>query len=87
MISPRISGRPCGGQVKSESLSRSNELDEMREKLEARRLVMEKMSMRSKLVAEDAKMKEDNLAIEIKSLLVAGTALSVARKQLQVIGR
>lgn len=72
------------GQVKAESLKRSNDLEEMRERLEARRLLMEKMSMRSKVEAEDAKNQEERLSMEVRSLLVAGTALSVARKRLQV---
>ncbi|KAJ4723212.1 UV radiation resistance-associated protein [Melia azedarach] len=74
-------------QVKAESLHRSNELEEMREKLEARRLLMEKMSMHSKLAEEDAKSQEERLSMEVRSLLVAGTALSVARKRLQESSR
>lgn len=74
-------------QVKAESLKRSNELEEMRERLEARRLLMEKMSMRSKVEAEDAKNQEERLSMEVRSLLVAGTALSVARKRLQESNR
>lgn len=85
MISPLVSGWQYGAQVKAESLHRSNELEEMREKLEARRLLMEKMSMHSKLAEEDAKSQEERLSMEVRSLLVAGTALSVARKRLQVI--
>ncbi|KAK2643976.1 hypothetical protein Ddye_019171 [Dipteronia dyeriana] len=74
-------------QVKAESLNRSNELEEMREKLEARRLVMERMSTRSKVAAEDARMQEERLSMEVRSLLVSGTALSVARKRLQESNR
>lgn len=74
-------------QVKAESLKRSNELEEMRERLEARRLLMEKMSMRSKVEKEDAKNQEEKLSMEVRSLLVAGTALSVARKRLQESNR
>lgn len=74
-------------QVKAESLKRSNELEEMRERLEARRLLMEKMSMRSKVEKEDAKNQEERLSMEVRSLLVAGTALSVARKRLQESNR
>lgn len=85
MISPRISGWPHGGQVEEESLSRSNELDEMREKLESRKLVMGNMSMHSKVLEEKVKKQEEQLSTEIRSLLVAGTALSVASKRLQVI--
>lgn len=73
------------GQVDSESVSRSNELAEMREKLEARKCFVENMGRRSKLASEDVKKQEESLSIEVRSLLVAGTALSKARKRLQVI--
>lgn len=70
-------------QLEAESLSRSNELDEMREKLEARKLVMGNMSMHSKVVQEKAKKQEEQLNSEIRSLLMAGTSLSVASRSLQ----
>ncbi|GKB94752.1 hypothetical protein Tco_0980889, partial [Tanacetum coccineum] len=70
-------------ELEAESLSRSNKLDEMREKLEARKLVMGNMSMQSKVVQEKAKKQEDQLNSEIRSLLMAGTSLSVASKSLQ----
>lgn len=57
----------------------------MREKLAAKKQVMESMTMSSKLAKEDAKKQEEKLSVEVRSLLVAGTALSVARKRLQVI--
>jgi hypothetical protein len=84
LISPRISGPQHCGQVDADSLKQFNELDEMREKLEAKKKLIEKMSMRSKLAKEDAKKKEEQLSVEVRSLLVAGTALSVSRKRLQV---
>lgn len=71
-------------QVKTESLNQLNELEEMRERLEARKLVIGNMSMRCKLATEDAKKQEEMLSTEVRSLLVAGTSLSVARKRLQV---
>ncbi|XP_021888189.1 UV radiation resistance-associated gene protein-like isoform X2 [Carica papaya] len=71
------------GQVKAVSMSQSNELDEMRQKLEVKKLVMGNMSVHCKVAAEDVKKKEENLRIEVRSLLVAGTALSMARKQSQ----
>lgn len=74
-------------QVGAESLNRLNKLDEMREKLDAKRKVMENMSVDSKLAKEDAKRQEEQLSIEVRSLLVAGTALSVARKRLQESNR
>ncbi|KAG7995473.1 hypothetical protein I3843_01G111300 [Carya illinoinensis] len=74
-------------QVDAESLSRLNVLDEMREKLAAKKQVMESMTMSSKLAKEDAKKQEEKLSVEVRSLLVAGTALSVARKRLQESNR
>ncbi|XP_076889125.1 vacuolar protein sorting 38-like [Bidens hawaiensis] len=70
-------------QLEAESLSWSNELDEMREKLEARKLVMGNMSMNLKVVQEKAKKQEEQLNSEIRSLLMAGTSLSVASRNLQ----
>ncbi|CAA2965415.1 UV radiation resistance-associated gene [Olea europaea subsp. europaea] len=70
-------------QVEAESLSQSNELDEMNEKLESRKLVMGNMSMHSKVVEEKVRKEEERLSSEIRSLLVAGTALSEARKRMQ----
>ncbi|GLT73214.1 hypothetical protein SLA2020_450870 [Shorea laevis] len=87
LCSPRISGPQRYGQVNAESLNRLNELDEMREKLEAKKKVMESVSMCSKLAKEDAKKQEEQLSVEIRSLLLAGTTLSVARKRLQESNR
>ncbi|XP_037492638.1 UV radiation resistance-associated gene protein isoform X2 [Jatropha curcas] len=70
-------------QVESESLSRLNELEEMHQNLEARKLAMESISASSKVASEDAKKEEQRLSMEVRSLLVAGTALSAASKQLQ----
>ena len=85
MISPRISGRQHGGQVEAKSLNRLNELEEMREKLEARKLAMVNLSMHCTIASERAKEQEEELNVQVRSLLVAGAALSVARKRLQVI--
>ncbi|KAH6768365.1 UV radiation resistance-associated protein [Perilla frutescens var. frutescens] len=70
-------------QIESESLSRSNELDQMREKLEYRKLLMGKMSMHSKVVKEKVRKQEEQLSGEIRSLLVGGSSLSVANKRMQ----
>ncbi|XP_047340865.1 UV radiation resistance-associated gene protein [Impatiens glandulifera] len=70
-------------QVNGESISRSNELDEMREKLEYRKLLMGNMSMHSKIIQENVKSEKDRISSEIRSLVVAGSALSVASKGLQ----
>ncbi|KAG4156893.1 hypothetical protein ERO13_D02G026860v2 [Gossypium hirsutum] len=69
-------------QVKNESLNKLNELEEMRERLEARKVVMANMSTHCKVATEDAKKQEEMLSTEVRSLLVAGTSLSVARKLL-----
>lgn len=70
-------------EVQAESLSRKNELDEISQRLEERKLVMGNMLMQAKVVKEHVKTKEEHLGNEIKSLLVSGTSLSVARKRLQ----
>lgn len=74
-------------QLQGESLSRSNKLDEMREKLESRKLVMGNMSMHSKVMEEKVKKQEEQLTTEIRSLLVSGTSLSAANKHLQEANR
>ncbi|KAK8709471.1 hypothetical protein V6N13_060486 [Hibiscus sabdariffa] len=74
-------------QVKTESLNRMNELEEMRERLVARKVMMENMSVHCKVAAEDAKKQEEMLSTEVRSLVVAGTSLSVARKRLQESNR
>lgn len=70
-------------EVQAESLSRKNELDEISQRVEDRKLVMGNMLMQAKVVEEHVKTKEEHLGSEIKSLLVSGTSLSVARKRLQ----
>ncbi|CAA3030315.1 UV radiation resistance-associated gene [Olea europaea subsp. europaea] len=69
--------------VETQTLSRTNELDEMHEKLESRKLVMGNMSMRSKVVEEKVRKQEEQLSSEIRSLLVAGTAFSAPSKRMQ----
>jgi len=44
----------------------------MRGKLESKKMVMEKMSIRSRLAKEDASKQEEQLTGEVQSLLVAG---------------
>ncbi|PPD89000.1 hypothetical protein GOBAR_DD14047 [Gossypium barbadense] len=48
--------------VKNESLNKLNELEEMRERLEARKVVMANMSTRCKVAIEDAKKQEEMLS-------------------------
>lgn len=57
----------------------------MRKKLEARKLVSGNLLMQSKTATDDIKNQTEQLSVGIRSLLVAGKALSVARNQLQVI--
>ncbi|KAB2067279.1 hypothetical protein ES319_A09G216300v1 [Gossypium barbadense] len=74
-------------QVKTESLTRLNELEEMRERLVARKVMIGNMSTHCKVATEDAKKQEKMLSTELRSWLVAGTSLSVARKRLQESNR
>ena len=85
MISPRISGRLNFGQVSAESLRRTNELEEMRQRLESKKLMVDKTSVTCKVTEQDLKKKEDDLSAEVRSLLVGGTTLSIAKSKLQVI--
>ena len=85
MISSRISGRLNFGQVSAESLRRINELEEMRQRLEAKKLMVDKTSVTCKVTEQDVKKKEDDLSAEVRSLLVGGTTLSIAKTKLQVI--
>ncbi|KAF5752528.1 UV radiation resistance-associatedprotein isoform X1 [Tripterygium wilfordii] len=70
-------------QAKAESLSRINTIDEMNERVDTKKSVVKKMLMHTKIAADDAKSSEERLSMEVRSLLVAGTALSAANKCLQ----
>ncbi|AEC08733.1 hypothetical protein ISN45_At02g027150 [Arabidopsis thaliana x Arabidopsis arenosa] len=70
-------------QVSTESLRRTNELEEMRQRLEARKLLVDKTSVACKVTEQDVKKKEENLSTEVRSLLVGGTTLSIAKSKLQ----
>ncbi|KAI3459678.1 hypothetical protein Pfo_016341 [Paulownia fortunei] len=70
-------------QIEAESLNWSNELGQMCENLESRKLVMGNMSMHSKVVKEKVRKQEEQLSAEIRSLLVGGSSLSVANKRMQ----
>ncbi|KAI5385059.1 uncharacterized protein LOC127107828 isoform X2 [Lathyrus oleraceus] len=74
-------------QVNGESLGRLNELEEMRQKLESKKLMMDNMSIRSRLAKEDAGKQEEQLSGALQSLLVAGGTLSVTRRNLQESSR
>nr|VDD14549.1 unnamed protein product [Brassica oleracea] len=70
-------------QVSAESLRRINELEEMRQRLEAKKLMVDKTSVNCKVTEQDLKKKEDDLSAEVRSLLVGGTTLSIAKSKLQ----
>ncbi|XP_010556958.1 PREDICTED: uncharacterized protein LOC104826120 isoform X2 [Tarenaya hassleriana] len=55
----------------------------MRQRLEARKLLVARTSIGFKAAEQDVKNKEENLGIEVRSLLVGGTSLSVAKSKLQ----
>lgn len=74
-------------QVNGESLGRLNELEEMRQKLESKKLMMENMSIRSRLAKEDVNKQEEQLSGAVQSLLVAGGTLSVTSRNLQESNR
>ncbi|XP_024004288.1 UV radiation resistance-associated gene protein isoform X3 [Eutrema salsugineum] len=78
-----LAGGQNFGQVSAESLRRTNELEEMRQRLEARKLLVDKTSIACKVTEQDVKEKEENLSAEVRSLLVGGTTLSVAKSKLQ----
>ncbi|KAL0774820.1 hypothetical protein Bca101_039972 [Brassica carinata] len=69
--------------VSAESLRRINELEEMRQRLEAKKLMVDKTSVNCKVTEQDLKKKEDDLSAEVRSLLVGGTTLSIAKSKLQ----
>ncbi|KFK42822.1 hypothetical protein AALP_AA1G043800 [Arabis alpina] len=70
-------------QVNAESLSRRNELEDMRQRLEARKLLVERTSAACKVIEQDAKEKEERLGTKVKSLVIGGTSLSVAKSKSQ----
>ncbi|XP_058080011.1 vacuolar protein sorting 38-like isoform X1 [Magnolia sinica] len=74
-------------QVRSESLHQSNELEEMRQKLETQKLVMGNLLIHSKSTSEDVRNQNKQLCLSIRSLLGAGKALAVAYNQLQEANR
>ncbi|KAJ4846022.1 hypothetical protein Tsubulata_002537 [Turnera subulata] len=71
----------------AESLGRVNLLEEMKERAGGRKLAMLRVAEQTKVAEESAKKEEERLSMEVRSLLVAGAALSVAKKQLQESNR
>ncbi|XP_017431351.1 vacuolar protein sorting 38 isoform X2 [Vigna angularis] len=74
-------------QANGESLGRLNELEEMHQRLESKKVMMENMSIRSRLAKENASKQEEQLSGAVQSLLVAGGGLSVCRRNLQESSR
>ncbi|KAF4349610.1 hypothetical protein CsatB_025384 [Cannabis sativa] len=70
-------------QVEAESINRINVLEEMREKLELRKLVLENLSKCHNKAAETVKKKEEQLNDDVSALLYGGTTLSTIRNRLQ----
>ncbi|GAA0148536.1 hypothetical protein LIER_36744 [Lithospermum erythrorhizon] len=69
--------------VEADSLVRLNALHEMREQLDARKLMMGNMLVSSNVLKEKINRQEEQLGAEIRSLLFAGSTLSVANKRFQ----
>ncbi|XP_013631596.1 PREDICTED: UV radiation resistance-associated gene protein-like isoform X3 [Brassica oleracea var. oleracea] len=55
----------------------------MRQRLESKKLMVDKTSVTCKVTEQDLKKKEDDLSAEVRSLLVGGTTLSIAKSKLQ----
>ncbi|ONK78317.1 uncharacterized protein A4U43_C02F17190 [Asparagus officinalis] len=70
-------------KVREEYLRQSNELEDMREKLEARKLTLGNLSMYTKRTLEDVGSQREQLCTKTRMLLVAGKTLSAAHQQLQ----
>ncbi|XP_074575930.1 vacuolar protein sorting 38-like isoform X2 [Curcuma longa] len=70
-------------EVRKGSLRQTNELEEMKEKLEAKRLALEDLSMHIKQASENSQKERDKLWHSTRLLLVAGKRLTVSHQQLQ----
>ncbi|XP_020587570.1 uncharacterized protein LOC110029563 [Phalaenopsis equestris] len=70
-------------KIRQKYLHQSNELDDMRRQLEAKKLAMGEMVMQMREMKEDVKSKNEQLCTALKSLLVAGKKLCAANQQLQ----
>ncbi|KAL0712981.1 hypothetical protein Bca4012_019959 [Brassica carinata] len=73
----------CVLRTSSVDIVPRNELEEMRQRLEARKMLVEKTSFACKVTEQDVKTKEESLSAEVRSLLVGGTTLSIAKSKLQ----
>ncbi|CAA7406128.1 unnamed protein product [Spirodela intermedia] len=72
---------------RNEYLNQSNEIEEKRQKLEDRKLVMGDLLLRSKRSSDHAKIQRDLLCNNIRSLLFASKSLSGAHQQMQEANR
>ncbi|XP_019705892.1 vacuolar protein sorting 38 isoform X2 [Elaeis guineensis] len=70
-------------EVRRESLRQTNELEEMRQQVETRKVALGNLSMRTMRTSEDVKNQREQLCLTIRMLLVAGKNLSAAHQQLQ----
>ncbi|KAF5189103.1 Uv radiation resistance-associated protein, partial [Thalictrum thalictroides] len=73
--------------LSSDTLNRSNQLQQFTHKLDHKRLLIGNLSLRAKTQREDARLRNHRLNLQIKSLLLAGNALSTANDQLQEANR
>ncbi|XP_074562868.1 vacuolar protein sorting 38-like isoform X1 [Curcuma longa] len=69
--------------ARKESLSQNNELVEMRQTLEAKRLTLGNLSMYRKKTSENTKKEKEQLYHSTRLLLVAGKTLAASHQQLQ----
>ncbi|KAK8935322.1 hypothetical protein KSP39_PZI013505 [Platanthera zijinensis] len=74
-------------EVRQKYLKQSNELDDMRRKLEARKLAMGEMVMQMKETREDVKCKKEQLNNALRLLLVAAKNVCAANQQMQESNR
>lgn len=70
-------------EVRRKSLRQSNELEEMRQRLDARRFAVGDLAMRNKEELEDVSSRREQLCLAIRTLLAAGKTLAEARQQLE----
>ncbi|THU66888.1 hypothetical protein C4D60_Mb05t18930 [Musa balbisiana] len=74
-------------EVRKESIRQHNELEEMKQKLEVKRLALSSSSMDLNKTSENVKNQKDRLSAAIRMLLVAGKTLDAGHQQLQEANR
>ncbi|KAJ3681024.1 hypothetical protein LUZ60_015513 [Juncus effusus] len=70
-------------KVRTRSLQYFNQLEEMKQKLEARKAFIRDLSVQNKKSTEDVESQREQLSLRIRTLLTAGKTLSSAHNQLQ----